>query len=551
MNDSLTETHWKSVHKALADIPEIERAVLFGSRAMGTFSPTSDVDMVLYGDSLTLQQELKLTAVLNEIDPLLEFDVLRFKTITSTALLEHIEKYGVVVYETKNHNDADIERCTLRESSNPSAKQGILVDWKLYRLDEICEGIFDCPHSTPEISQFGPLMVRSQDIRSGVFRYEKAACVSEETYTERTRRAEPRQGDLFFSREGTYFGIAAEVPSGKKICLGQRMVLLRPAGNMVNYRYLRFWLNSPGLTSHVNGCRDGSVAERLNLPTIRALPVKLPPLPEQRAIAHILGTLDDKIELNRKMNETLEAITCAIFKSWFVDFDPVRDKMEGRTPVGMDAETATLFPDSFEDSELGEIPRGWKVGKIADVARINENNIKKDYSHRDIEYIDISSVSVGELQGTSQYCFKDAPSRARRLVNDGDTIWSMVRPNRKSYLFMHNPKDNTVVSTGFAVISSKNESPSFLYAWVTTEDFVDYLTNNADGSAYPAVLPAIFEDALIIQPEKIILNIFEEKVRVLRGKIANNELQSRTLAQLRDTLLPKLLSGELEIQDTE
>ena len=196
--------------------------------------------------------------------------------------------------------------------------------WSWHRLDEACEGIFDCPHSTPQLTAYGPLVVRSQDIRSGVFRTEQAAHVSQTTYGERIARAEPQAGDLLYSREGTYFGIAAEVPSGVQVCLGQRMVLIRPAPREYSHRFLLYWLNSGFMANYLRGYRDGSVAERLNMTTIRGLPVPRPPLKEQQAIAAILGALDDKIENNRRTNETLEQMARAIFTSWFVDFDPDR-----------------------------------------------------------------------------------------------------------------------------------------------------------------------------------------------------------------------------------
>lgn len=251
----------------------------------------------------------------------------------------------------------------------PSTAAPLPPDWRWDRLDEVCDGVFDCPHSTPLLMEEGPFVVRSQDMRTGVFRMEEAGHVSEDTYQERIVRAEPRYGDLLYSREGTYFGIAAEVPARVRVCLGQRMVLLRPKTSKCNHRFLRYWLNSPVMASHTHGHRDGTVAERLNLPTIRQLPVPVPPLAEQRAIANILGPLDDKIELIRQMNETLEAMARALFKSWFVDFDPVRAKAEGRDH-GLPKSLADLFPDSFENSELGEIPKGWETGPFAGTIEI-------------------------------------------------------------------------------------------------------------------------------------------------------------------------------------
>ena len=127
----------------------------------------------------------------------------------------------------------------------PSLAAQLPLAWKWHRLDEVCEAVFDCPHSTPTLTDTGPFVVRTQDILSRVFRAELAAHVSNETYQDRIRRAEPRFGDLLFSREGTYFGIAAEVPRDTRVCLGQRMVLLHPAPNTTDTRFLKYWLNSP------------------------------------------------------------------------------------------------------------------------------------------------------------------------------------------------------------------------------------------------------------------------------------------------------------------
>ena len=229
----------------------------------------------------------------------------------------------------------------LEADSWPIARQ-----WS--RLDDLCEGVFDCPHTTPVITDEGPYVVRSQDVRTGIFRLDQAAHVSEETYQERIARAEPRFGDILYSREGTYFGLAAEVPRGVRVCLGQRMVLIRPS-DKIDTRFLRLWLNSPVLHRHIMGFRDGTVAERLNMPTIRGLPVPHISLPEQRAIAATLGALDDKIELNRKMNATLEAMARALFRDWFVDFGPTRAKMEGRAPY-LSPDLRCLFPDRSRPS---------------------------------------------------------------------------------------------------------------------------------------------------------------------------------------------------------
>lgn len=306
------------------------------------------------------------------------------------------------------------------------------------------------------------------------------------------------------------------------------------------------------LTKYIglNHLKDGTSNPSLSRDTFSAQLLPFPPLDEQKAIAHILVTLDNKIELNQQMNHTLESFARTLFKSWFIDFDPVRAKMDGRQPAGMDAETAALFPDEFEDSAIGQIPKGWKVGSLEQVVNVNSRSITKNYPHQVIEYVDISSVTIGRLEGTTIYALSEAPSRAKRLVRHGDTIWSGVRPNRKSYLFIHTPPQNLVVSTGFIVLSPEAIPPSYLYAWVTTDDFVDYLAFNADGSAYPAVRPDRFSDAQILIPLKPILNKFEEQASSIRDKIIQNERESIVLASIRDALLPKLLSGEIRISLT-
>jgi type I restriction enzyme S subunit len=295
---------------------------------------------------------------------------------------------------------------------------------------------------------------------------------------------------------------------------------------------------------------SGSVFPNLSTGDINAFEIPWPEESVRTCIAHILGTLDDKIELNRRMNRTLEKMAAALFKSWFIDFDPVHAKADGRD-TGLPAEIADLFPDSFDDSDLGPIPKGWKVASMKDLADVNARTIKRDYPHVRIRYVDISSVSQGSLDQTTTYDLADAPSRAKRLVQTGDTIWSCVRPNRKAYLYIDRPADNLVVSTGFAVLSPRIVPASYLHQWVTTQVFVDYLTAYATGAAYPAVTADTFETAKMILPGKDILKAFHDLVGPLRTRIAHNQRQNRRLSGLRDTLLPKLISGEIEAPAAE
>lgn len=272
---------------------------------------------------------------------------------------------------------------------------------------------------------------------------------------------------------------------------------------------------------------------------------------EQVAAAGVRGSDLAKLVVPYPPLPTQKAIARAIFTSWFINFDPVRAKAEGRQPEGMDAATAALFPSEFETAEGQEIPKGWRISQLNDLIRVNEKTIGLDYCFSKINYIDISSVNVGKLENITEYCLKERPSRAQRIVNHGDTIWSCVRPNRRSYLYISNPHPNTIVSTGFAVLTPNKVPSSYVFFSTTTDFFIEYLTNNADGSAYPAVKADHFSKSEILLPSQEILISFHNIVNPLLEKISFNEKESNSLSSIRDTLLPKLLSGELPIDNPE
>jgi type I restriction enzyme S subunit len=432
----------------------------------------------------------------------------------------------------------------------PSRFGDLPARWSWLRLDDACEGVFDCPHSTPKLVSTGPFVVRSQDIITGVFRTEQAARVSEETYRERTLRVVPARGDILYSREGTYFGIAAEVPEDARVCLGQRMVLIRPRNGVMDFRFLRHWLNSPIMASHIHGYRDGSVAERLNLPTIRALPVAVPPIREQRAIAHILGTLEDKIELNRRMNETLEAMARALFKSWFVDFDPVRAKAEGRDP-GLPQPLAALFPDSFEDSELGEIPKGWEIGRFGEVAeqlRDQENPLSSPdelFHHFSIPAFDEGRTPKPE--------YGESIKSLKSHVPVGVILLSKLNPEiERVWMVDVRPGERAVCSTEFLVL--RGVSPftrSYVYCLARSPLFrqqIEGLVTGTSKSHQRAQVNSILNLAVVVPPSSIIA-AFDHSADSLLARTLECRRESRTLAALRDTLLPKLISGGLRMKD--
>ncbi len=293
----------------------------------------------------------------------------------------------------------------------------------------------------------------------------------------------------------------------------------------------------------------------LNSSVILSLPTCLPAIAEQRAIAHILGTLDDKIELNRRTNETLEAMARALFKAWFVDFEPVRAKLEGRwqrgqSLPGLPAHLYDLFPDRLVESELGEIPERWAVTSLSEVSSLNPESWTKRTRPGEIRYVDLSNTKWGRVESVTSYEGEDAPSRAQRVLRPLDTIVGTVRPGNGSYAFIVD--EGLTGSTGFAVLRPlRREYSELVYLAATARESIERLSNLADGGAYPAVRPEEVSATQVACSGLDVLKEFSQQVGGILARMADSERESRSLAQLRDTLLPKLISGELRVPDAE
>ncbi len=310
--------------------------------------------------------------------------------------------------------------------------------------------------------------------------------------------------------------------------------------------FLRYWSKSPEFTEQLAGMKASTdMAPYLSLIDQKRLGITLPPIGEQRAIAHVLGSLDDKIELNRRMNETLEAMARALFKSWFVDFDPVRAKAEGRDP-GLPKPLADIFPARLVDSELGEIPKGWEVGRLADLSALNPEVWTKQKRPPEINYVDLSNTKWGRIEKVTAHAAADAPSRAQRVLRPGDTIVGTVRPGNGSYALIS--ERGLTGSTGFAVLRpSTPQYAQFVYLAATVAENIDALAHLADGGAYPAVRPEVVAATPIVRPDDEVLERFSLASGPLLAKTAHNEREARSLAALRDTLLPGLISGQVRV----
>ncbi len=254
----------------------------------------------------------------------------------------------------------------------------------------------------------------------------------------------------------------------------------------------------------------------------------------------------------RETNATLEAMAQALFKSWFVDFDPVRAKSEGRAPEGMDEATAALFPDSFQDSPLGPIPAGWDDGTLADIADLNPESWGKTTQPSFVRYIDLANAKENAVEVSEEIPFLEAPSRARRVLRNGDTIVGTVRPGNRSFALIHGATENLTGSTGFAVLRPKLPIHAvFVYLAATQDSSIDHLARTADGGAYPAVRSDQVAALACPIATRLVLDLFGQTVEAMMNIVGENAARSVNLRNLRDTLLPRLISGQLRVPDAE
>lgn len=282
--------------------------------------------------------------------------------------------------------------------------------------------------------------------------------------------------------------------------------------------------------------------------------VRLPPLPEQRAIAHILGTLDDKIELNRRMNETLESIARAIFKSWFVDFDPVRAKASGEAPesicrrLGLTPDLLALFPDRLVDSELGEIPEGWKIGTFGDVAEHPRRGIQPAEIAAATPYIALEHMPRRCI-ALSTWDMADDLESNKFQFRKGEILFGKLRP------YFHKvgvaPVDG-VCSTDIVVVTPKGEGWfGFVLGHVSSDAFVEHANAGSTGTKMPRTSWNDMARFSIVIPSDALSDAYTGFVRPMVDRIIASIYEGRTLAGLRDALLPKLLSGELRVPVAE
>ena len=392
-----------------------------------------------------------------------------------------------------------------------------------------------------------PKFLRITDIVSGKLDWNTVPYVEADDAS--MAKYQLRDGDIVIARTGASTGSSVYVKNPPLALFASYLVRLQIKPDF-DPRFVSYYLKSELFWEFMRGVLgDKSAQPNASASTMTSAPFRAPRnLLEQQAIAHILGALDDKIELNRQMNQTLEAMARAIFQDWFVDFGPVRAKMEGEEPY-LPPDLWNLFPDDMVDSELGEIPEGWDVTPLSKVSNVNPETWSSKNKPDSVEYVDLANTKWGVIESTQHFPWKDAPSRARRVLRPGDTLVGTVRPANGSFCFVGN--DGLTGSTGFAVLRPSH--PHFrelVYLSATATDNIERLAHLADGAAYPAVRPEIVGETEVTIPtsETEVLAWFSKTVGPILDGMETNKTESRSLAAQREVLLPELTSGKLAVR---
>ena len=421
--------------------------------------------------------------------------------------------------------------------------------WPQMTLKSAGVTLIDCDHRTPPAQETGHPYIAIPQLKDGHICLDGSERkISDSDLTEWTKKLLPQEHDVIVVRRCSS-GDSAVIPPGLKCAIGQNLVVLRADGSKVFPPFLRWLARSDEWREQVRKYLNvGAVFDSLKCREIPLFELPIPPLSVQSEISSTLKGIDDRITLLRETNATLESIAQALFKSWFVDFDPVRAKQEGRVPDGMDESTAALFADGFEESELGLVPKGWQVGTLGSISRTAKRQLQASELHADLHYVGLEHIPRKSIS-LNAWGRAEGLESAKSAFAEDDILFGKLRP------YFHK-----VVIAPFAGVCSTDilvcqpTSPAYwglaamhLYS-VPLIDYADRLSNGAkmprvnwkDLAAYPLCVP----------PTEI-ANRYNEALRPIIARMKANIHQAQTLATLRDTLLPRLISGQLRIPEAE
>ena len=456
-------------------------------------------------------------------------------------------------------------------------------NFKTDTLDSLCELIVDCPHSTPTWTTNGYVVIRNQNINDGVLNLSSPSYTDFSGYKDRTKRATPQENDIVITREAP-MGRVCLIPKEPICCLGQRQVLLRADKNKISAEYLYWSLRSPFVQHQILVNEGtGATVSNMRIPVLKALEIpRLESIEIENKKARDLSNLQNKIQLNTQINQTLEQIAQALFKSWFVDFDPVRAKVQalseglsleqaelaamqeisGKTPEELTAlsqaqpdyyaelvETAKAFPCEMVEVDGVEMPKGWEVSTISECSlKIQNGGTPKRSNLEYWENGDISWLSSGEV------CNNKVLVQSKEYITDlglKGSAAKLIPPYSTLVAIYASPTAGKCAFSGFetstnqavCAIIPKEEYTFFNYYHLQLQE--KYFANQASGSAQQNISKKIIEETPVLIPNKVILKKFNLLAKPIISETIENLRENNNLERKRDLLLPKLLNGEV------
>ena len=394
-----------------------------------------------------------------------------------------------------------------------------MEEWK---LKEICELIVDCPHSTAKNEGYGYPLIRTPNVGKGRLLLQGVHRVNDEVYNARNERAVPSEGDIILAREAPV-GNAAIIMPGQKVCLGQRVVLIRANKSMVNPMFLVYYLLSDEIQHRLKNNANGAVVAHLNMEEIRNLKVSIPDIKIQNSVAGILSSLDDKIECNRRINDNLLQQADALFKSWFVDFEPFKN-------------------GEFEESGLGFIPKGWNVYEFGRVL----SPVNEKVGDRVVTEYSVGNTGIRSRSDIYHKAICSNPEK-NRIIRRGNLVFGMGN-DRVIWGIM---KDEIGATSPAYPAYKIDESIDYIYF----EFFFKHYYAQAKDLIRPSVRQGQTIDKGALMQKKIYVpskNVWDRFLHIHNPIIETSrcvEIESDCLSELRDVLLPRLMSGELKVRE--
>ena len=498
----------------------------YGSRVNGRSHDGSDLDLVLRGPQLA---EIDISRLADFIEALQDSTIPFLVEARDWARLP------------KNfHSEIEREHVALvgeEESGMASGRRYIPAS-------KFCASVRDGTHDSPKPVERGRKLVTSRHLTTGQLDLSNAYLISEEDFEYINKRSKVDKWDVLISMIGTV-GEPCLIKEEPDFAI--KNIGLFKTRSEADGKWLYYYLRSKAAQKSIREQSRGTTQQYIPLGALRGFPILVADdLEEQKTIAHILGTLDDKIELNRRMNETLEAMARALFKSWFVDFDPVRATMAGRDP-GLPPHLADLFPDRLVDSELGEIPEGWEVKALEEFGDVITG---KTPSTRIPEFYgdDVPFLKIPDMHGqmyvvetSTMLSSVGASSQALKTLPSGSISVSCIATPGLVVLNHRNIQTNQQINS---VIPRNQLLSKYLY-WSCRHLSTNIKTGGLGGSVFGNMNKSTFSALPVLNPESAAIRAFDQFVSPIHAAMLANEEQNQTLAEGRDSLLPKLISGEL------